>query len=61
VCPKGEFDEWHKYKYLFGDYFRCGVGVLPLCPKEIIGSNSNMVQWRHYAFETTMARYGNPL
>lgn len=61
VCPKGEFDEWHKHKCLFGDYSRCGVCILPFCPKEIIGFNSNMVQWRCYALETTMARFGRPL
>jgi len=61
VCPKGEFDEWHKCKCLFGDYFRCAVHILPLCPKEIIGSNFDMVQWRHYDLETTMARYDSPL
>jgi hypothetical protein len=44
VCPKGEFDEWHKHKCLFGGCFRFGVRILPFYPKEIIGSNSNMVQ-----------------
>jgi hypothetical protein len=61
VCPEGEFDEWHKHKCLFGDCSRCGVCILPFFPKEIIGSNSIMVQWRRYALETTMAKSGRPL
>jgi hypothetical protein len=61
VCPKGEFNEWHKCKCLFGDCSKCGVHILPLYPKEIIGSNSNMVQWRRYALETTMARSSRPV
>lgn len=61
VCPKGKFNEWHKCKCLFGDCSRCGVLILPLYPKEIIGYNSNMVQWRCYALETTMARSSRPL
>ncbi len=35
LCPKNEFDEWYKQKCLFGNCSRCGVDVLPLCPKEI--------------------------
>lgn len=61
VCPKGKFDEWHNRKCLFGDYFKCGACILPLCPNEIIGSNSNLMCWKFYALETTMARFDEPL
>jgi hypothetical protein len=33
ACPKGEYEEWHKRNYLFGDYPSCGVHKLSLCLK----------------------------
>jgi len=56
VCPKNEFDEFHKCICLFGNYSRCGVAILPLCPNEAIGFDFVMVQWRRSALETTMSR-----
>jgi len=43
VCPKNEFDEWHRCICLFGNYSRCGVAILPLCPNEAIGFDFVMV------------------
>ncbi len=44
VCPKNEFDEWHKRICLFGNYSKCGMAILPLCPNEAIGCDFAMVQ-----------------
>jgi hypothetical protein len=61
VCSKNEFDEWHKWKCLFGNCSRFGVDVLPLCPKEVTGSNFVLVQWRRFALETTMSKVSKAL
>ncbi len=37
------FDEWHNGKCLFMDCSRYGVQILPLCPKEVIGSNVHLI------------------
>ena len=29
VCPKGEFDEWHDVRCLYGECGRCGIQKLP--------------------------------
>jgi hypothetical protein len=34
VCPKGELEEWHKCKCLFGNYPMCGVQNLSFYPKK---------------------------
>jgi hypothetical protein len=57
---KGGYEEWHKCSYLFGDCPSCGVHKLSLCPKEIIGSQFDVIQWCHFALETTMAKNGRP-
>jgi hypothetical protein len=56
--PKGECEEWHKRSYLFGDYPSCGVHKLSLCPKEVIWLQFDVIQWCHFALETTMAKNG---
>jgi hypothetical protein len=28
VCPKGDFEEWHKRECLYGECFHCGVSNL---------------------------------
>jgi ferredoxin-like protein FixX len=34
VCPKGDFEKWHKLDYLMGECVECGVGKLAVCPNE---------------------------
>jgi hypothetical protein len=34
VCPKGDFEKWHKLDYLMGECAKCGVGKLEVCPNE---------------------------
>jgi hypothetical protein len=46
---------------LFGNYSRFGVAILPLCPNEGIGSDFAMVQWRHFALETTISKASRAL
>jgi hypothetical protein len=58
MCPKGKYEEWHKCACLFGNCPMCGVQKLVLCPKEMTISNSNVIQWHHFALETTMAKNG---
>jgi len=43
VCPKGEFEEWHNVKCLYGECGRCGVQKLPLCPDEEEGTDGREV------------------
>jgi hypothetical protein len=59
--PQNEFDEWHKCICLFGNYSRCGVAILPLCPNEVTKYNFVMVQWRCFALETTMLKASKAL
>jgi len=46
---------------LFGNCPSCGVQKLSLCPKEVIKSYSDMIQWCYFALETTVAKNGWPL
>jgi hypothetical protein len=34
VCPKGDFEEWHKVNCLMGECVECGVGKLLICLNE---------------------------
>jgi hypothetical protein len=61
VYSKNEFDEWHNQSCLFGDCSRCGVQFLPLCPKEVIGFDLVLIQWKRFALETTMFKFGRAL
>jgi len=37
------------------------TNTLPLCPKEVIGSDVMLIPWRCFALETTMARFSKAL
>jgi hypothetical protein len=56
VCPKVEFDEWHRKKCLYGDCAACGVEKLSLCSKELSGIDDRLVKWRCYSLEETRSR-----
>ncbi len=58
VCPKGEFDEWHDVKCLYGECSMCGVDKLPLCPAEVDGSDGRVVEWRRFAMEEVISKKG---
>ncbi len=51
VCKKDEVMQRHKCDCLFGECDKCGVNILPLCPKEIEGSNDYVVTWRQFVLE----------
>ncbi len=61
VCPKGGLEEWQKRKCLFGNCPMCGVQILSFCPKELVGSLFDIIQWCRFALETTMSRNGQSL
>ena len=61
VCPKGEFEEWHNVKCLYGECGRCGVQKLPLCPDEEEGTDGREVEWRRFAYEETLSKKGKVL
>ncbi len=61
VCPKGGLEEWHKHKCLFGNCLMCGVQNLSFCLKELVGSLFDVIQWCHFALETTMSESGQSL
>jgi hypothetical protein len=43
MCSKDEFMQWHKQDCLFSECDKCGVNLLPLCPKETKGSDDYVV------------------
>jgi len=45
VCPKGNFEEWHKVNCLMGECVECGVGRLSICPNECFVNGSWVVAW----------------
>jgi hypothetical protein len=47
--------------FVWGIFKVWDTNTLPLCPKEIIGSDVMLIPWRRFAFETTMARFGRAL
>lgn len=61
MCPKDEYEEWHDYACLFGNYLIGGVEKLALCLKEATGSLNDVMQWHQFALETIMARNGQTL
>jgi hypothetical protein len=61
VCPKGELEKWHKRKCLFGNCPMCGVQNLSFYPKELVGSLFDVIQWHHFALETTIFKNGQSL
>jgi len=58
VCPKGEFEQWHDVKCLYGECDKCGVDKLPLCPAEVDGSDGQQVEWRRFALEEVLSKKG---
>ncbi len=61
LCPKPEFQKWHKLKCLMGDYHQCGTNALPICPKESLHSNEWLVSWRCFKQEIIgLGKDGNP-
>jgi hypothetical protein len=35
--------------------------MLPFCPKEVTSLDAVLTPWKHFAIETTMARFGKAL
>ncbi len=58
---KGEYEEWHKCNCLFGNCLSCGVHKLSFCLKKVIRPYLDIIQWCHFALETTMAKNDRPL
>jgi hypothetical protein len=55
--------QWHKQYCLFGECDKCdkcGVNLLPLCPKETKGSDDYVVTWRRFVLGQTMSVAGKP-
>ncbi len=48
VCPKGNFEEWHKVNCLMGKCVECGVGKLSICPNECFANGSWVVAWKYF-------------
>jgi hypothetical protein len=46
VCPKGEFEEWHKLACLMGDCVDYGVAKLPICPNKCSTNVYWAMAWR---------------
>jgi hypothetical protein len=61
VCPKVEFDEWHRKECLYGDCVPCGVEKLSFYSKEMSGIDDRLVKWRCYALEETWSKNGKAL
>jgi hypothetical protein len=51
VRKKDEVMQRRKRDCLFGECDKCGVNLLPLCPKETEGSNDYVVTWRQFVLE----------
>jgi hypothetical protein len=60
VCKTNEFMHWHKRDCLFGECDKCGVNLLPLCPKETKGFDDYVVTWRQFALGQTMLMASKP-
>lgn len=62
VCPKGEFDIWHKLECLMGDCPHCGFQLLTFCPLELSSSNSFTLKWKCFEYYQVGvdARTGKP-
>jgi hypothetical protein len=58
VCKKDEFMQWHKQYCLFSEWDKCGVNLLPLCPKETKGSDDYVVIRRRFVLGQTMSVVG---
>jgi len=53
---------WMAQMYMFiGNFSRCGVVILPICPNEATIFNYVMVHWRRFALETTMLKVSRAL
>jgi hypothetical protein len=48
VCPKGDFEEWHKVNCLMGEYVECGVGKLSIYLNECFAIGSWVVPWKYF-------------
>jgi hypothetical protein len=51
VCPKGEFDQWHKLECVMGTCGQCGIDKLSLCPAEILGLEEYKLKWKCFQYE----------
>jgi len=61
VCAKGELDEWHDVKCLYGECQKCGVDKFRFCPNEVEGLLGLLVEWRRFAKEETRSKSGKIL
>jgi hypothetical protein len=52
VCPKGDFEEWHKLDCLMGECAKCGVGKLEVYPNESFIHLSWAMAWRCFEQKT---------
>ena len=50
MCPKGEFDVWHKLECLMGDCSSCGFHLLSFCPLELSVSNTFTLKWKCFEY-----------
>ena len=46
LCPKGDFDKWHKLDCLMGNCVECGVKKLDFCPQELSFSINQTIKWK---------------
>ena len=44
LCPKGEYDRWHRLECLMGDCSRCGFHFFKVCPQELLESDSFLLK-----------------
>jgi len=50
VCPKGEFDVWHRLECLMGDCNMCGFHLLNICLFKLCASNSFTLKWKCFEY-----------
>jgi hypothetical protein len=51
LCSKEKIIEFHKKECIMGDYLRCGIQLLKVCPKELV--NHKKTQWSNIGHEVT--------
>lgn len=51
VCPKGEYDQWHRLECVMGTCSLCGIDQLPLCPSEITAADGYLLRWKCFQYE----------
>lgn len=50
LCPKGEYDRWHRLECLMGDCSRCGFHFFKVCPQELLESDSFLLKWKCFEY-----------